>query len=131
PAPSADERTAPAPTAPTLAAAAIASPKPDSATRALLVRTVRMHDWAGGEAAFLDLAEHDPTAFHAPDISLATRDLAVALERDHGGDRLFETLTDHLGTDGLDLLYDLVATRGRVAASLRAAEVLRRPEVIA
>ncbi len=124
----------PAPTASPVAAAATDAPvAPESFgdTRALLLRALRVHDWAGGETAFLDLAAHDPGALRAPDISLATRDLAVALERDRRGDRLFEALTDRLGTEGLDLLYDLVATRGKVAAALRAAEVLRKPEVIA
>ncbi len=90
-----------------------------------------MRDWNGGEAAFLALAERDPAAFRAPDLALAARDLAVALDREGKGDRIFEALTARLGPAGLDVLYDLVATKGRAGAATRAATVLRRADVIA
>src|SRR5262249_39633558 len=46
-------------------------------------------------------------------------------------DRIFAALTDQLGTDGLDVLYDLVASKGRSNAALRAGELLRKKEIMA
>jgi serine/threonine-protein kinase len=92
---------------------------------------MRVRDLRAGEAAFLEIAQREPDAFHEPDISLAARDLIVALDREAHADRLFDTMTNQLGAVGLDLLYDLVATRGRASAALRAATMLRRKGVLA
>jgi serine/threonine-protein kinase len=97
----------------------------------MLLRGVRVHDLREAEAAFLELGQRDTDAFHEPDISLAARDLAVALDREARADRLFDVMTNQLGPVGLDLLYDLVATRGRASAALRAATMLRRKGVLA
>jgi hypothetical protein len=102
-----------------------------SGQRTLLLRALRVRDFHGGEAAFLELAARDPSAFHEADMAMAARDLAVALDREGQGDRIFEALTDRLGTDGLDVLYDLVATKGKAGAALRAGTVLRRRAVLA
>jgi serine/threonine-protein kinase len=118
--------------APSASATATASEGGDAAAqRTLLLRALRVRDYSGGEAAFLDLASHDPAAFHTADMMVAARDLAVALDRSGKGDRIFEVLAGKLGPDGLDILYDLVATKGKSSASLRAAALLRQPEVIA
>ena len=115
-----------------------APPEPASApvadvgvVRAALTRAARMRDWHGGEAAFLELVALEPTALRSPDISLAVRDLAVALERDGSGGKVLDALSTRCGEEGLDVLYDLVATRGRAAAALQAEAILRKPEVIA
>jgi serine/threonine-protein kinase len=140
PEPKAEAAAAPAAsTAATAEPAATASAEPAApaeqgdpvAARASLLRALRVRDWSGGEAAFFDLLSRDPRAFHAPEMGQAARDLAVALEREHRGDPIFAALTDKLGPDGLDILFDLVASTGRSNAALRAAEVLRRQEVIA
>src|SRR5262249_54859898 len=94
-------------------------------------RAVRVRDYRGGEAAFLELVEREPTALRSPDISLAVRDLAVGLERDASGGRILDALSTRCAQEGLDVLYDLVATRGRAAAAVQAAAVLRSPEVMA
>ncbi len=99
--------------------------------RTLLLRALRVRDWNGGEAAFLDLVEHEPAVFRSPEMAAAARDLAVALDREGKGDRIVEALTSRLDTAGLDVLYDLVATTGRAGAALRAATVLRRRAVLA
>jgi hypothetical protein len=99
--------------------------------RILLLRALRVRDWKGGEAAFLELALRNPKAFHSPDMTVAARDLAAALDREGIGDKAFEMLTNGLGTDGLDILYELVATKGRSSAALRAEAILRNKEVLA
>jgi serine/threonine-protein kinase len=109
--------------------AASAATVPEGA-RAAITRAIRVRDLPAAEAAFIDLAEHEPDALKEPEIAVATRDLAVALDRDGKADRMFDLLTSKLGPAGLDVLYDLVATRGRAGAALRAATVLRRPDVI-
>ncbi len=128
---SADAVTAEPAGAPVPAAAAAVDPARAAIARTLLLRALRVRDWNGGEAAFLDLIERDPAALRTPEVAAATRDLAVALDREGKGDRIFDALTNRLGTAGLDVLYDLVATKGRAGAAARAAVVLRRSEVIA
>jgi hypothetical protein len=115
------------------AAASTSEPEPadPSGARARLSRALRTHDVAAAEVTFLDLAEHDPAAFRDPEVAAAARDLTVALERAAKGDRVFEALTDHLGPAGLDVLYDLVATKGRAGAALRAVTILRRKGMLA
>jgi eukaryotic-like serine/threonine-protein kinase len=129
-APSAASATVPAAASTPAPAPAPAETEASAAQRTLLLRALRVRDWKGGEAAFLDLVEHEPAAFRTPDMALAARDLAVAVEREGFGDRLFDALTNRLGTSGLDVLYDLVATKGRAGAALRAGEILRRAEVM-
>jgi tRNA A-37 threonylcarbamoyl transferase component Bud32 len=119
------------PVAANIAAAAPTSGESDAANqRTLLLRALRVRDWNGGEAAFLDLVAHDGAMFRSPEMAAAARDLAVALDREGNGDRIFEALTSRLGVAGLDVLYDLVATKGRAGAALRAATVLRRRGVL-
>jgi serine/threonine-protein kinase len=113
---------------------AVVSEAPDAegpGPRAMLLHALRVHDLRTAEAAFLDLAQREPDAFHEPDIGLAARDLSVALDRETRADRLFDAMTNRLGSVGLDLLYDLVATRGRASAALRAATMLRRKGMLA
>jgi hypothetical protein len=129
--------TVPAAVAMAVTASSTASaPAPETSTdasiqRSLLLRALRVRDWNGGEAAFLELVARHPAVFHDPATAQAARDLAVALEREGHGDRLFEALTTRLGTDGLDVLYDLVATKGLAGAAVRAGTVLRQNEVLA
>ncbi len=113
--------------------AAVVAPDGDDAQnqRTLLQRSLRVRDWNGGEAVFLDLVEHEPAVFRSPEMAAAARDLAVALDREGKGDRLFDALTTRLDTAGLDVLYELVATKGKAGAALRAATVLRRHAVLA
>jgi serine/threonine-protein kinase len=96
----------------------------------LLLRALRVRDWRGGEAAFVGLASQGPRAFQRPDVTIAGRDLAAALDREGIGDRVFELLTNGLGSTGLDVLYELVATKGRSRAALRAAAILRNKDVL-
>jgi eukaryotic-like serine/threonine-protein kinase len=122
---------APVPPPPAVHSSAAAPPAEAGTQRAALLRAMRVRDYHGGEAAFFELVERDPGGLRSPDISLAVRDLAVALERDPGGDRILDALSTRCGPEGLDVLYDLVSTRGRAAAAVRAGEMLKKPEVMA
>ncbi len=55
----------------------------------------------------------------------------MALDRIGQSDRAFDALVGRLGSDGLDVLYDLVSTKGRASAAVRAATLLRRKGVLA
>jgi serine/threonine-protein kinase len=128
--------TAPAsaePVAPSATASAAPPPRDpaDLANRrALLLRALRVRDWNGAEAGFLELCARDPGIFHNADMALVARDLAGALDREGTGDRVFDALENRLGTDGLDILYDLVATKGRSGAAVRAGTILRKRPVL-
>lgn len=122
---------APSATAPPAADGGAIDPRDSLALKLLLVRTVRVRDWGGGEGAFLELSRRDSAVFREPEVAAAARDLASAVETERAGDRVFDALENRMGTDGLDLLYDLVSMRGQSRAALRAVEILRRKEVIA
>jgi hypothetical protein len=120
------------PSASVTATASAPGQAPDvAALRETLLRSLRVRDFASGEEAFLELVQRNPDALRDPEMGVAVRDLAVELDREGKADRLFDALTGRLGQAGLDVLYDLVATRGLASAALRAATVLRRKEVLA
>jgi serine/threonine protein kinase len=143
--PSAAPSPAPPPV-PTAAESAPASPPPPSATataappgfdaaatRTLLRRTASDHDWVHATEAFFLLADHDPTAFHDPLFVAAGRDVAAAsaVTGGAGADRVFEALSKRLGADGIDVLYEIVRTRGGSRAAVRAQELLAQSDVLA
>ena len=99
--------------------------------RELFLRTVRARDWTRAEAAFFELATLDQHAYHGPEMVAPAAELAATLDRAGKGDKIFNSLANRLGADGVDVLYDLVATRGLSGAALRAATVLRHREVLA
>jgi serine/threonine-protein kinase len=97
--------------------------------RTALRRAAAMRDRAGGLAAFEALVQRDPAAFHDPVVAAATRDLATLLALAGGGDtdRVFDALAHRLGSDGLDVLYEIVRLRGGSKAAARAETALREP----
>ena len=114
-------------------ASASAAPFDAAGARALLRRAASGHDWAHAADAFFALAEHDPGAFHDPALMAATRDTAAASAVVGGdmADRVFAALGQRLGSDGLDVLYEIVRTRGGSKAAVRAEELLRQASVLA
>jgi hypothetical protein len=123
-----EDTAAPAPTAePTEAPA-------DDGTdwSASLVQATRGRAWGEAEKAFFELAKRDPSAFKRKEVVKATREMAAALaiEGDGRADAIFEVLTDKLGSDGLDVLYEIVEAHGKSQAAERAAAILRKKEVI-
>jgi hypothetical protein len=123
----------PPPSAPPVAAAAPAPAVPavDPVARALLRNAVAARDFKHGIEPFFTLVEHDPTAFHDPALATSARDLAVtlALVASEDTDRLFEALASRVGSDGVDVLYEIVRTRGGSKAAARAESLLVRSDV--
>ncbi len=103
------------------------------AWRARLRATMDTRDWGRGAAAFLAIAELDPTMFREPAVREAALAAAtgIALEGGDRADAVFAAMTDRLDQDGLDLLFDMVRLKGGTKGSKRAGEILRRPEVLA
>lgn len=126
-----------APPAPSMSASASVPDRPlmegvdTTDVRALLERSLRVRDYAAGESAFFTLLERDPSVFKEPEVAASTRELASALDRNRSGDRIFEALENKLGSTGLDVLYDLVATKGKSSAAVRARSILKKEEVLA
>lgn len=116
-------------------AAAAAAPQaagaPDPVARALFRNAVAAHDIKHGIEPFFTLVEHDPAAFHDPVLVTSARDLAVTIASAPGddADKIFEALATRLGSDGIDVLYEIVRSRGGSKAASRADALLVRSEV--
>ncbi|WP_437796987.1 protein kinase domain-containing protein [Sorangium sp. So ce693] len=130
---------APAPTAPAPEAAASAAPDapaappPDEAARKALTDAVRARRWVKAADAIQKLAEHDPTALRERPLAIAARNVAIAIAKtgEEHADKVFDALSSRFGTAGIDVLYEIVETRGRSTPATRAAKLLRDPEIAA
>jgi hypothetical protein len=102
-----------------------------TAARAKLLKAAGLKEWKPAEAALLALAEAQPSALRVPAVASAARDVVIALTRKGNGraDRVFEALAERSGSEGLDLLYDIVESRGRAAEAKRAEAILAKPEI--
>ncbi len=103
------------------------------AARATLQASVEAKDWGAAERALLVLADGQPSALRDAAMAQAARAVATALEREGNGraDRVFDALSSRFGAPGLDLLYDLVVSRGGSVAAKRAVALLGKPDVLA
>ncbi|WP_437724066.1 protein kinase domain-containing protein [Sorangium sp. So ce861] len=110
-----------------------AEPPPDEATRKALTDAARARRWVKAAEALNLLAERDPTALRERPIAIAARNLAIAISKtgEELADQVFDALARRFGTAGLDVLYEIVETRGRSTPATRAAKLLRDPEVAA
>ncbi|MEP7121951.1 MAG: serine/threonine-protein kinase [Byssovorax sp.] len=138
PAPSNVVATATPVAAPSVAAAIAAPVAPvagsiDPVARALFRNALAAHDFKHGIEHFFTLVEHDQAAFHEPLLATAVRDLAVTVAAAPGDDtdRIFDALAHRLGSDGVDILYEIMRTRGGSKAATRAEALLAQSEVIA
>ena len=95
-----------------------------------MTRAAALHEWATSEKAFDALADKAPAAFADRQVALGARDLAVGLEKEGAGEKVFDRLARGLGTAGLDILYTIVESRGGSKAAARAADLLRETEVL-
>jgi serine/threonine-protein kinase len=98
--------------------------------RLLFLRAARARDRRGAARALLSLADKDAAAFRDPEVALAARDVAASLDPDTVADEVFDALSSRLGGPGVDILYGVVEVRGGSRAAARAAELLRRGDVI-
>ncbi|WP_437547395.1 protein kinase [Sorangium sp. So ce367] len=129
----------PAPTAPAPEAAAPAAPDapaeppPDEAARKALTDAVRARRWVKAADAIQQLAERDPAALRERALAIAARNVAIAIAKtgEEHADKVFTALSSRFGTAGIDVLYEIVETRGRSTPATRAAKLLRDPEIAA
>ncbi|WP_437278255.1 protein kinase [Sorangium sp. So ce375] len=132
--PETPEPTAPVPEAAASAAPdAPAEPPPDEAARKALTDAVRARRWVKAADAIQKLAEGDPTALRDRAMAIAARNVAIAIAKtgEEHADRVFDALSSRFGTAGIDVLYEIVETRGRSTPATRAAKLLRDPEIAA
>lgn len=106
---------------------------------------VDRQDAAAAAALLLDLAEKEPGAFADRAVQTDAAAAAELVAPTAQGDAVFDALASRLGTDGLDILYDIVAREARgagdkmqalgfskpTAAAPRARAILGKPEVLA
>lgn len=91
-------------------------------------------DWAPAAKAFLALAQIDPELATGMEL----RETVLAVVTGIGfetsfpeSDQVFDALTNRLGPAGLDVLFHVMRTRGGSKASVRASNILAKPEVMA
>src|SRR5262249_53379517 len=103
-----------------------------NAWRTRLRATLETRDYHDGATAVLALGQLDPSAFRDPAVREAAVAVAAGLAFEGNGatDRVFRLFTDGLGPDGLDVLFDIVRTRGGTKGAKLALDILRRPEVL-
>jgi serine/threonine-protein kinase len=109
-------------------------PAADSATTAIRGRMRAAADakeWGKAATALLELVDTDPAAFDDREVALLAITIAPGIQLGGGekADKIFDALTNKLGAKGLDILYEIVSTRGGSKASERAAKILREKEV--
>jgi serine/threonine-protein kinase len=102
-----------------------------AAWRERLRASLDSKDWRKGATAFLALVELDPAALRESSLREATvaTVATAALGPGDTADKMFDAMEHRLGADGLDLLYEIVRTRGASKAAKRALDTLRRPDV--
>jgi hypothetical protein len=100
--------------------------------RAKLDKDLQMGRYTAFISDLDDLLKLDPAASQDRDIRVAIVDVVLMRIMAGGGepaDRLFDILQGRMGTTGIDILYELVTTRGGSRASKRADELLRDESV--
>ena len=102
--------------------------------RARMRASADSKDWAPGAEALLELAGRAPLAFEEGDTRRAAALIAggIALDEKNRNlaDKVFDVLANKLGGAGLDILYDIVSTRGASEAAKRAGARLREKPVL-
>lgn len=128
------EKTPPTPPANSGEQAANTGPKEDvTPWKIRLKSSVQVHDWPNARLSFRRVAELDPDGL-ADSVFLPTVvDFLTNLgqHQDAEVDQIFGLLENKTGSAGLDVLYDVVQRRGGSLAATRAAEILKKPIVLA
>jgi hypothetical protein len=138
-APATSSRAAPSAVVSTTATTAATPSTPAAATAPEGAREVRARldkDYQmGRHAAFVadldELLSLDPNAAQDRDVRNAVVEVLMRLMVGGGEnpDRIFEMLQNRMGTTGIDVLYELITTRGGSRAAKRATELLRDESV--
>ena len=131
PDPSASFPSAPSATEPS----APVAPEASAVTaRTDLWHAVAKRDYRRGATALLALGDGDPAAFREPDVVGAAANIAVAIDLLDPplATSVFDLFAHKLGSDGTDVLYEIVRTRGGdKGGARRAMELLRDDQVLA
>lgn len=101
------------------------------AARKAMRSAAEAREWGRGADALVTLVAIAPSSFDDRVVALDTLAIATGIEVG-GGERaakVFDALETKLGSTGLDLLYEIVSTRGGSKASQRAADILRKKDV--
>lgn len=88
---------------------------------------------SAGATAFLAIARLDPSYFRRPRVradAIATI-VGIAFAENEQADRVFAALANDLGEDGLEMLYEIVRSKGGTKAHERALSILKDPAVLA
>jgi serine/threonine-protein kinase len=103
------------------------------AWREKLVRAAQIKSWLTGAEALQALATLDPSAFDDADARSAAVSVAVGIATgtDAQAAPVFRTLSHELGERGLELLWEIVRSKGGTAARSRAVSLLRAPDIAA
>jgi serine/threonine-protein kinase len=125
------------PSAAPSAAPSVSEPRSDS-TLAPLRADVRAaadsKEWDRGAQALVELADRDPNAFEDRDLARAAVVIAAGItlgaDKRADADKVFDALSTKLGATGLDILYDIVSTRGGSNAAKRATKILGNKQVL-
>lgn len=102
------------------------------AARAHLVERLRTDDLTGAQRSLQRIVELDVDPLAHPDMKRAVLDLLtkVAVLPGAASDQLFQMVSTRMGEPGLDLLLEVVATRGGSVAAGYATRLLERPDVL-
>lgn len=97
-------------------------------------KAIPKKEWLQAARAFLALTKLDPTLLTSADMRADVVAVVAGIGFETGlaeSDRVFEALTNELGSGGLDVLFDVQRSRGGTKAAVRASEILARPTVLA
>jgi eukaryotic-like serine/threonine-protein kinase len=112
------------------ASAAVLAPVDSLALRITLTKSARLRDWGRGGDALVALIDADPEALRKNEVAVAARDVTAALERESGAEKLYAALAKGPNDAGLDVLYDIVQSKGGSHAAERASEILKQDAVL-
>jgi hypothetical protein len=100
------------------------------AWRGVVRQAPSSRDWPRAGKGLLALAELDPAALAGAEIKASTVEIVVNAGPGQTA-KLVRALADSFETDGVDVLYDIVTTRGGSEAASIADELLHKPDVLA
>jgi serine/threonine-protein kinase len=130
PTPTAASTAAPTPASTASTAVAAGAVVDSLALRITLTKSARLRDWGRGGEALVALVDADPEALRRAEVAVAARDVTASLERESGATKQFAALAKGPGDAGLDVLYDIVQSKGGSRAADRASEILREDTVL-
>jgi serine/threonine-protein kinase len=116
-------------------ASAAPSGEPAAASpRAELWKAVAKRDPKRGAQAVISLADAEPAAFREPDVIAAAANLAATMDALDASvaNTMFDLFTQKLGAEGVDVLFEIVRTRGaEKGPGKRAMDLLRDDKIVA